>query len=99
MVLGAEGRMALDAGVLVLRGAVDLVGAGSEAPGHAGTKVRRHRRPWVPENRGTADRVDVYPDDPGCRGTKVQNRKSPEEPAIVGTTGLVWRNIATGQGT
>jgi hypothetical protein len=87
MVPGAEGLMALDAGVLMLRGAVDPVGEGAEAPGRAGTKVRRCRRSWVPENRRADDHVDVYPDDLGCPGAKVQNRKSPEEPAIVGPSG------------
>ena len=71
MVLGAEGLMALDAGVLMLRGAVGPVGEGSSATGRVGTKVRRHRRSWVPENRGADDHVDVYPDDLGCQGTKV----------------------------
>ena len=66
--------MAIDAGVLVLRGAVGPVGEGPAAPGRVGTKVRRHRRPWVPENRGADDHMDVYPDDLGCRGAKVQYR-------------------------
>jgi hypothetical protein len=91
MALGTEGLMALDAGRLMLRGAVDRVGKGSEAPGRTGTKVRWHRRPWAPENRGTDDHMDVYPDDlgcqgakvPRCQGAKVQKSKSPEEPAVV----------------